>query len=33
MIYTLAKDSGLFKEIPMVKSLGMLRRLNPGEMP
>jgi predicted O-methyltransferase YrrM len=33
MIYTLAKGSGLFKEIPMVKSLGMLRRLNPGEMP
>ncbi|HDP25878.1 MAG TPA: class I SAM-dependent methyltransferase [Deltaproteobacteria bacterium] len=32
-IYTLARDSGLFVEEPMVKTLGILRRLRTGQVP
>ncbi|MDZ4165814.1 MAG: class I SAM-dependent methyltransferase [Smithellaceae bacterium] len=33
VIYQLALDSGLFIPLPMVKTLGILRRINPGETP
>ena len=32
-IYQLAAASGLFRELPMVKSIGVLKRLECGEMP
>jgi MMP 1-O-methyltransferase len=33
MVYQVAAASGLFRELPMVKSLGVLKRLECGEMP
>ena len=32
-IYNLAKGSGLFEEMPMLKTLGVLKRLRTGEVP